>query len=91
MQDNYEWDTGKTEANCRKHGVRFSDAASIFEDPNALTIEDQDIDGEKRLVTIGLDCMGRLTVVVYVYRGDRIRLISARRANRYERVEYESR
>ena len=55
----------------------------------ALTIEDQDIDGEKRFVTIGSDSTGRIVLVVYMYRGDSIRMISARKATSAERRYYE--
>jgi uncharacterized DUF497 family protein len=73
MHDDFEWDPKKAETNAKKHGVHFSDATGVFEDPNALTIEEQDFDGEERRITVGMDCLGRLVVVVYVYRGSRIR------------------
>jgi len=89
MFDDFEWDPKKAEANKRKHGVSFSEATTMFDDPRALTIEEQDIDGEEGSITVGLDCHGRLLVVVYVYRRTKIRIISARKANEYERTEYE--
>ena len=55
----------------------------------ALTIEDQNIDGEKRFVTVGSDSIGRIVVVVYTYRENLIRLISARKATASERRYYE--
>ena len=58
-------------------------------DPLALTREDDDIEVEKRFVTIGLDALCRILVVVYAYRDDEIRLISARRASSKERKHYE--
>jgi uncharacterized protein len=58
-------------------------------DPNALTIEEQDVDGEQRFVTIGLDSLARALVIVYAYRDDHIRMISARRATRREIHTYE--
>lgn len=73
----------------RNHGVSFADATTIFEDPFAVTIEEQDADGEERSVTAGIDCLGRLLVVVYSYRSGKIRLISARKADQFERSEYE--
>jgi uncharacterized DUF497 family protein len=84
----FEWDKAKAEANARKHGVSFADTFAVFEDPNALTVDDCE-QGEERLVTIGMDCLGRLLVVVYTWRGDSIRIISARRANRHEVGQYE--
>jgi hypothetical protein len=91
MHDDFEWDPKKAEINIRNHGVSFADAATIFEDPMAITIEEQDMDGEERSITVGMDCLGRLLVVVHISRSCRIRLISARKANQYERSEYEGR
>jgi uncharacterized DUF497 family protein len=85
----FEWDKAKDEVNARKHGIRFADTFAVFEDPNALTVDDNE-QGEERLVTIGMDCFGRLLVVVYTWRGDNIRIISARRAIRHEVGQYES-
>lgn len=57
--------------------------------PMAVTIEEQDAQGEERSVTVGMDCFGRILVVVYTIRFGKIRLISARKANKFERSEYE--
>jgi uncharacterized protein len=84
----FEWDKAKAEGNARKHGVCFADTFAVFEDPNALTVDDHE-QGEERLVTIGMDCLGRLLVMVYTWRGDSIRIISARRANRHEGAQDE--
>ncbi len=84
------WDPAKAEANVRKHGIRFADAEGVLFDPNALTEEDEHMEGERRFVSIGLDPVGRLLVVVYTFRGEDIRLISARRATRQERRAYEA-
>ena len=59
-------------------------------DPMALTREDNDAEGEERFISIGTDSTGRLLVVVYAYRGDEVRLISARLATTKERDNYES-
>ena len=85
----YQWDPTKGRLNREKHGVDFSDAVSVFEDVNALTIEDYDHD-EERFVTLGMDCFGRILVVVYTWRDETIRLISARKANKTERAQYEN-
>ena len=58
-------------------------------DPLAMTLEDQDVASEKRFVTVGADAIGRIVVVVYSYRDDTIRLISARKATSKERKLYE--
>jgi uncharacterized DUF497 family protein len=83
-----EWDPEKAHTNQRKHGIIFPDAVSALEDPFALTIED-DHPQERRFITLGMDSMGRLLVVVYTYRKETIRLISARRATAGERKAYE--
>jgi hypothetical protein len=59
-----EWDESKSDANLHKHGIDFADAVTALEDEMALTI----------------DALGRLAVVVYTWREDNIRLISARAA-----------
>ena len=86
---NIIWDPAKAKANLRKHGVHFSDAETALFDPLALTIEEQDANGEQRFVTLGSDALGRVLVVVYMYRDEAIRLISARRATSSERKHYE--
>ena len=83
------WDPKKAETNFRKHGVHFSDAETVLFDPLALTLKDQDVGGEQRFVTVGNDAIGRIIVTVYAYRGDTIRLISARKATATERKQYE--
>jgi uncharacterized DUF497 family protein len=83
------WDPNKARTDLRKHGVRFSDAEMILFDPNAITEEDETSEEEKRYVSIGLDSMMRILVVVFTYRGEDIRLISARPATAKERRQYE--
>ena len=84
----YQWSRDKAATNLRKHGVDFADAVSIFSDDLAITISDKRFD-EERFVTLGLDAFGRVLVVVYTLRGDKIRVISARKATRQERQQYE--
>ncbi len=83
------WDPRKAASNQKKHGIRFSDAESVLLDPFALTAEDSRARGEQRFVSIGTDSSGRIVVVVYAYRSQTIRLISARNATRSERNSYE--
>ncbi len=83
------WDPKKAESNFHNHKVRFADAETVLFDPMALTIADKYVEGEKRFVTLGLDAMGRLIVLVYTYRDDNIRLVSARKARPSEREYYE--
>jgi hypothetical protein len=84
----YEWDPAKARSNQEEHGVDFADAEGVLEDVRAITIEDNDAEGEQRFVTLGMDFLGRLLVVVFTYRGDAIRIISARKASRREVKEY---
>lgn len=85
----YEWDPGKAVTNLHKHGVSFADAVSVFSDEFALTMAD-DFAEEERFVTLGTDAFGRLLVVIYTWRAEQIiRIISARKATRPERIQYE--
>ena len=73
----------------QKHGVEFADAVAALEDEDAITQADEDSADEERFVAVGRDAFGRILVVVYTWRGENIRLISARRATRRERATYE--
>jgi uncharacterized protein len=84
----YEWDPAKARTNLRKHGIDFADAATVFSDDYALTIPDENPD-EERFISIGMDALGRILVVVFTWRGQRIRIISARKAESHEREQYE--
>ena len=84
-----EWDPSKAEANEKKHGVDFADAAAALDDEFAITITDPDSEGEERYITLCSDPLGSVLVVVYTWRGERLRLISARRATNRERHQYE--
>jgi uncharacterized protein len=84
------WDPKKAKLNFNKHNIRFSDAESVLFDPYALTIEDISSEKEQRHITIGMDSMARILVVVFTYREDKFRLISARRATKKERFHYET-
>jgi uncharacterized DUF497 family protein len=85
---NYQWDPDKARANVRKHKIEFADAVAVFADEMAVTIEDERPE-EDRFVTIGMDTLGRILVVVFTWRGDDIRIISARKATPNERRQYE--
>ncbi len=86
----FEWDPNKDRLNRLKHRIAFADTFAVFEDPLAITVDDVE-DREDRSVTIGMDCFGRVLVVVYTWRGDSIRIISARKATPSEARQYESR
>lgn len=86
----FEWDFRKAASNLRKHGVTFDEAASVFADRLALTFADTDhYESEDRSRTYGLSNKGRLLVVVHTERRDNVRIISARKATRYEKDIYE--
>jgi len=84
----FEWDPRKSEANFRKHGVRFSDAATAFLDLAAITSADPDSNGELRFMTLAQDINGRVLVTVFTYVDERVRIISSRKASRAERLDY---
>jgi uncharacterized DUF497 family protein len=85
----FEWHERKAAGNLKKHGVDFTDAASVLYDDLALTIPDEE-QPEERFVTVGMDARGRTLVVVYAWRVESIRIISASKATRSERRQYES-
>jgi len=87
----FEWDSQKAKSNLKKHGVSFEEASTAFQDTLSLTIDDplHSID-EVRVVLIGMLNKNRLLVVVHTGKGDNIRIISARKATKKERKNYES-
>ena len=90
----FEWDDRKNAQNRRKHGVSFEEAEAVFFDDHAVLIADPDhSEREERFILLGLSSALRTLVVCHCYRrqGDVIRLISARRADRQEREQYEGR
>ena len=86
----YEWDPEKAKRNLREHGVSFEEAATVFLDPLAMTYPDPDHSAqEDREITIGYSTKQRLLFVSHVQRRDRTRIISAREATRWERLQHE--
>ena len=84
-----EFDPKKDAANIKKHGVSLSEGDGVLNDPLALTVEDEAVEGEQRFVTIGMNAFGSLMVVVHAHRGSRSRLISVRKVDPKERRNYE--
>jgi uncharacterized DUF497 family protein len=84
-----EWDGRKAAINLRKHGVDFADAATVLYDDRAVTIRESSTT-EDRFVSLGMDALGRILVIVFAWRGDAARLISARKAQPRERTQYEA-
>jgi uncharacterized DUF497 family protein len=89
----FEWDDRKDAANRRGHGVSFEEAHTVFFDERAVLISDPDhSDDEDRFILLGLSSALRMLVVCHCYRRhDVIRIISARKANRDERADYDRR
>jgi len=87
----YEWDPAKEWANRKKHGVAFADAVIALEDELALTKRDANGREETRFLSLARDAQDRLLVPVFTFRGDRIRIISTRRATPRQRRHYENR
>ena len=86
----FDWDPQKAAANLRKHGVSFHEAATVLDDPLAITYPDPDhSETERRQVMFGESSEGRLLVVNLVERSGNIRIIGARSATRKERQIYE--
>jgi hypothetical protein len=83
----FEWDENKRLTNIRQHGIDFVDVPEIF-DRETVTIEDDRFEyGEERFITFGL-LQGWVVAVVHTERDDRIRIISARKATKYEQRAY---
>lgn len=83
----FEWDETKAAQNERKHGVTFPEAVTVFSDPRA--IDAPDLLEPDRFVILGMSQPARILFVVFAERGERIRIISARRANAVQRKKYE--
>jgi uncharacterized DUF497 family protein len=91
MWQGFLWDPVKAESNIKDHGVWFEEAATVFDDPLARTVPDVEHSSEEeRFVTMGRSDAGVLLVVCHCDRGGRIRIISARFPEPYERRDYES-
>lgn len=90
MDDRYERDPKKEAANRRKHGVSFEEGKTVFDDPlRTERIEDQSSSKEQRWFVFGESAQGKLLRVLYCERGEKIRLISVRKAAPRERQAYE--
>lgn len=86
----FEWDPKKAEANRHKHGINFHEAATVLGDPLAITFKDPDHSlDEDRFLTFGLSRFNQMLVVSHAYRGEKLRIISARLMTPQERNIYE--
>ncbi|MBM4146104.1 MAG: BrnT family toxin [Nitrospira sp.] len=87
----FEWDEKKNTSNKKKHGVSFEEGQTVFVDENALLIDDPDhSDDEERYIMLGISVRLRVLVVCHSYRKNEasIRIISARKATRFEQKQY---
>jgi hypothetical protein len=95
FQYQFEWDPAKARQNARKHRISFERGSTIFLDPNALSLfDEQHSEDEERWITIGLDHTGALLVICHTYREEtensaRVRLISARKSTKNETKQYQ--
>lgn len=86
----FEWNLEKAILNLEKHGVSFQEAATVFNDSLSVTYPDPDHSiGESRYIIIGISKFEQLLVVAHTDRGEKVRIISARKATRQERRFYE--
>jgi uncharacterized DUF497 family protein len=94
MRFNFKWDPQKAVSNRQKHGISFELAASVFKDPKAVSIFDEDHSSEEdRWITIGMTAMGAILVVNHTFAAAGrdtvvVRLISSRKATKAERKQY---
>ena len=95
FQYQFEWDTAKARQNAKKHRITFERGATIFLDPSALSLfDEQHREDEERWITLGVDHTGTLLVICHTYREEaeksaRVRLISARKATKNETKQYQ--
>jgi uncharacterized DUF497 family protein len=86
----FEWDIQKAESNFRKHKVSFEESKSVFFDPLALTVNDDDLSFEEdRFITIGESKAGRVILVCHTIGEENVRINSARTPTKGERKDYE--
>ena len=85
----FEWDEDKARSNFEKHGVSFEEASTVFLDPYFIATDDPT--APDHFIALGFSRLARLLFVVHLERGEKVRIISARRASRPERRTYEHR
>jgi uncharacterized DUF497 family protein len=90
MSLRFQWDPQKAARNARKHGVTFVEAVTVFQDLLAYIFDDEEHSGEKhRELIIGYSSRNRLLIVSFTERDGTVRIITARKADAYERDDYE--
>ena len=87
----FEWHPVKAASNLKKHKVSFEEASTVFKDTRRIEVSDQwHSDDEQRYLGIGRSIQGRILSIYYTFRAKKIRIISTRLAERWERKEYET-
>lgn len=86
----FEWDSQKASANLQKHGIAFETACEVFHDPFVQVVDEETVDEEVREAVIGMTVDWRLLYVVYVFREETVRIISARLVTKAEKKHYEN-
>ncbi|OYV89395.1 MAG: hypothetical protein B7Z73_06825 [Planctomycetia bacterium 21-64-5] len=90
MNLEFEWHADKAASNEKKHGVTFEEAMTVFADPLAVIFDDEEhSDDEPREIIVGHSAQQRLLLISFTERGEAVRIISARRATKRERKDYE--
>ena len=86
----FDWDDEKAKANLQKHGIPFEEAESVFDNPLAATFKDAEHSIEEdRWIITGHSKLGQLLVICFIWRGETLRIINARKATNQEAKEYE--
>ena len=86
----FEWNKKKSTSNLKKHGVSFEEAITVFSDDFGRLIPDPDSQGEERFILMGMSSQARILTICHCERSsDVIRIISARKADKSERKQYE--
>lgn len=83
----FEWDENKRQANLKKHGIDFADIWRVFENETYTKIDDRFVYSEIRYLTLGLQS-GEVIAVSHTETDEVVRIISARKAEKYEQEEY---
>lgn len=90
MNAGFGWDPRKAASNLRRHDVSFDEALTVFTDPLARIFDDENQPAdERREIIVGHSVQGGLLVICFTEREDGIRILSARKATRNERKDYE--
>lgn len=86
----FEWDENKAKSNLSKHGISFEEAQTVFDDPLYVDFYDPDHSlEENRYIIIGQSSTGKILLISYTERGNKIRIISCRKATKNERIAYQ--